>query len=226
MLTRTPDTSTLIANDGNATFYCLKGIPTSFKQISLKLFEMTSKGPDIVFSTDSYLPDSIKSMERARRGSPPKLIIKGENTRRSANWTKFQKNDENKQQFIEVILKVWSSDLVGAKLLNRKIVMICSEKAFLLAFEDSKRTVKTEVESLNSTQEETDSRVILYCFYAKEQGYRHVRVKSPDTDIFFICLHYAKILDRIQIIFDTARGNKKQLVNITSWQTSTLSNTV
>ena len=31
---RTPDTSTLIVNDGNVAFYCLKDIPTSFKQIS------------------------------------------------------------------------------------------------------------------------------------------------------------------------------------------------
>ena len=68
---------------------------------------MTSKGSDVVFSTDSYPPNSIKSMERARRGSYPKLIIKGENTRNPVDWKKFLKNDENKQQFIEVILKVF-----------------------------------------------------------------------------------------------------------------------
>ena len=32
---RTPDASTLIVNDGNAAFYYLKDVPTSFKQISL-----------------------------------------------------------------------------------------------------------------------------------------------------------------------------------------------
>ena len=48
--------------------------------------------------------------------------------------------------------------------------MICGEKAFLLTSEDGERTMKTEVESLNSTQEDTDSKVILYRFYAKEQG--------------------------------------------------------
>ena len=93
--------------------------------------------------------------------------------------------------------------------------MTCGEKAFLLTSEYGKKTVKSEVESLSSTQEETDSRVILYCLYAKEQGYRYVRVKSPDTDIFFICLHYAKLLNGIQILFDTGRENKKQLINIT-----------
>ena len=79
---------------------------------------MTSKRSDVVFSTDSYLPNFIKSMERARTGSSPKLIIKGGNTRRPADWKKFLKNDENKQQFMEIILKVWNSDLVAANLLN------------------------------------------------------------------------------------------------------------
>ena len=92
---------------------------------------------------------------------------------------------------------------------------ICSEKAFLLTSEDGKRTIKTEGESLNFTQEDTDSEVILCCFYAKEQGYRYVRVKSPDTDIFFICLHYARMLDGIQIIIYTGKASKKQLINIT-----------
>ena len=67
--------------------------------------------------------------------------------------------------------------------------MTCGEKVFLLTSENGKKTVKSEVELLSSTQEETDSRAILYCFYAKLQ-------------------------DGIQILFDTGRGNKKQLINI------------
>ena len=43
-------------------------------------------------------------------------------------------------------------------------------------------------------------RVILYCFVANEQGYKFVRVKSPDTDIFFICLYFADMLEETEII--------------------------
>ena len=64
-------------------------------------------------------------MERSRRGTSAKLIIKGENTKRPADWKKFLTNDENNEQFIEVILKVLNSDLVASKLVNRKIIMIC-----------------------------------------------------------------------------------------------------
>ena len=65
-----------------------------------------------------------------------------------------------------------------------------------------------------SNQEETDSRVVLYCQYAHNQGYEHVRVRSPDTDIFFILLHHAKTLP-CTIYFDTGTANNKRLVNIT-----------
>ena len=67
---------------------------------------------------------------------------------------------------------------------------------------------------MHSTQEETNTRVILYCFFAKKQGYKFARVKSPDTDMFFICLYFANMLQGMEIIFDTGRGNKKQLINV------------
>ena len=61
----TPSESTLVIYDGNAMFYCLNDVPNNFKQISLRLLEMTNKGFDVVFSTDVYLENSIKSMERS-----------------------------------------------------------------------------------------------------------------------------------------------------------------
>ena len=86
-----------------------------------------------------YLENSMKSMERSGRGRSAKLIIKGENSKRPADWKKFLTNDENKEQFIDVILKVWSSDLIAPKLVNRKIIMICAGRADLLNSEDEKR---------------------------------------------------------------------------------------
>ena len=87
--------------------------------------------------------------------------------------------------------------------------MICAERAYLLNSEDGKKMQRTEIEYLHSAQEEINTRVILYCFFAKEQGYKFIRVKSPDTDLFFICLYFANILEGIEIIFDMGRGNKK-----------------
>ena len=73
---------------------------------------------------------------------------------------------------------------------------------------------KTEIFELKSGQEETDTRVVLYAKYGAKQGYDFVRVRSPDSDIFFILLHFAGKIES-NILFDTGSGNKKRLLNIT-----------
>ena len=92
-------------------------------------------------------------------------------------------------------------------------VFICDGKAHLTS-EDGKSTIASEISSLESTQEETDTRVILYIDYAQKNEYKYARVKSPDSDIFFILLHYANNFKNITILFDTGTGNKKRLINI------------
>ena len=79
---------------------------------------------------------------------------------------------------------------------------------FLLVSEDGKAVKQTEIENLFSSHEETDARIVLYCVYANENGYKNVRIRSPDSDVFFILLHHAGKLD-CNILFDAGTGNKK-----------------
>ena len=50
---------------------------------------------------------------------------------------------------------------------------------------------------------------------AKRRGYKTVRVKSPDSDVFFLLLYYVQQIDGMEILFDTGTGNKKRLINVT-----------
>ncbi|KAI3387887.1 hypothetical protein SNEBB_005570, partial [Seison nebaliae] len=77
---------TLTVYDGNAYFYCMKDIPADFRQIGFKVFDMIGKTGNVVLSTDQYLPGSIKSMERRRRGCGEKLILTGEASKRPPDW--------------------------------------------------------------------------------------------------------------------------------------------
>ena len=58
----------------------------------------------MIFSTDMYHPNSVKAVERLRRGSAAKLIVGGENTKKPKEWKSFLTNNENKKQLIEVLL--------------------------------------------------------------------------------------------------------------------------
>ena len=96
-----------------------------------------------------------------------------------------------------------------------QVVVICQGKAFELTAENQGTVVSSrEIFELRSDQEETDTRTVLYASYAVKQGYENVRVRSPDSDIFFILLHFAPLL-AIRILFDTGTGNKRRLLNIT-----------
>ena len=205
-----PTKTTLLIADGNAMFY-MKDVPSNFKQISCKLFDSLPKAYDVLFSTDSYQDNSIKEHERLRRGCGEKLIIKGELTKRPSEWKVFLSSSANKKQFISIISNVWSSNILADKLTDRKLFMIEDGYAHCISSDDGNVTECTDIPELASTQEETDTRVVLYCIFAKDKGYRYARVKTPDTDIFFILLNFALTIDGLIILFDTG----KKLLNIT-----------
>ena len=133
------------------------------------------------------------------------------------DWASFLSNDENKSQCVKILLRVWSSDSQASKFVGRNVVLVNEGKAFKRTSPDGVHTVREELTEIDSTQEESDSRMVLYCQYTKDQGYKYVTVKSSDTDVFFILVYYAKRIENINILFETGRGNKKRLLNITAF---------
>jgi hypothetical protein len=59
--------------------------------------------PSEVATTDMYLENSIKSMERKRRGCSEKLIVTGENTKKPPDWKTFLADEENKKSRIAIL---------------------------------------------------------------------------------------------------------------------------
>ena len=80
------DARRLNAEDGNAIFYCMKEVPATFKHICEKTYNVNMVGKsDLLFSTDIYKENYIKSLERTSRGGGQKRIFKGESTKRPEN---------------------------------------------------------------------------------------------------------------------------------------------
>ena len=68
-----------------------------------------------------------------------------------------------------------------------------------------------EIEELVSNQE-TDTRVVLYLDYAVRRGFKSAVVRTSDTDIF-ILLHYAYSIP-ITIYLDTGSRKHRQIINV------------
>ena len=183
----------MIIEDGNAFFHSNIVVHSS----------------PLIFSTDMYNEDSVKSGERLRRGCGEKLIVSGECTIKPKDWKAFLTSDANKKQLVQVLLRTWCSDLSADLLHGYDVTLICEGEGLALS-PDGKKTLCLKAPSLKSTQEEADSSVVLYCLHAMDSGFKVVKVRSPDTDIFFILLHYANILHGLGIIFQTGEGTKKR----------------
>ena len=195
---------TLLIIDGNAVFHCLMDLPGTFRQICEKIFCMIPKNSDVIFSTDMYSSKSIKTQERIRRGCSERFLISGPNIRRPADWKQFLSNDENKKALAQMLLRCWSDDSFVSFIGNRKVkmcilksliylillqvILIVEGNAHLLQSSDGITVTNQEIHSLRSSQEETDTRVVLYAKYGASQGYANIRVRSPDSDIFSFSL--------------------------------------
>ena len=107
-----------------------------------------------------------------------------------------------------MILNVWSNNDFASKLQTRNVVAVSEGHAFLVETDDGDTTKKSDIQSLFSTQEETDTRVVLYCKYAQDQGYDYARIRTPDSDIFFILLHHVSSFT-ITILFDTEWATRR-----------------
>lgn len=159
-----------------------------------------------------YSPNSVKAMEKNRRGVGDKLIVSGGEMKRPKDWKVFLSNDDNKVQLVKVLLDTWSSAPTAPILHGREVVLVYEGSAYMLRSTGDAMSC-VEIESLQSDQE-TDTRVVLYCLYAQEMLYSTARVKTPDTDIFFILLHHARRFTDLRVLFETGKGRTKWCVDI------------
>ena len=118
-------------------------------------------------------------MERKRRGCSEKLIVTGENMKKPPDWKTFLANEENKKQLIELLCRVWSTDNVAPKLLGKNVITVSDGHAFHITSYDGTSVCRTEIKSIESTQEETDSRVVLYMKNNKDTEILEFIVRIP-----------------------------------------------
>ena len=115
----------------------------------------------------------------------------------------------SKRQIFKLMLRIWSS-----KIIERQNRHSHHRRAYQLKCLDNKETVEqVPIESLRSTREETDTRVILYLNFDKENGLKNTVVHLSDSDIFFIVLYYAHKLAPLTIYLDTSSGANRRIMN-------------
>ena len=76
-LTALPESSVHVI-DGNALFQGMVRLPETFDGFALFVFNSLPASETVHFVTDTYLENSVKQLERNRRGSSPHICLEEE----------------------------------------------------------------------------------------------------------------------------------------------------
>ena len=114
--------------DGNALFQSLVHLPETFEDLAFQIFASLPKSEIVHFVTDTYKPDSIKGLERTRRGSATTYnIAGGAKIKLPRDFKSFLLNSENKKQLIHLVLMQWHTTRYASLLHHRKVFYAAEE---------------------------------------------------------------------------------------------------
>lgn len=200
--------------DGNALLHSLTSIPETFGQLAEKIFNLLPNTKSVHFVTDTYNHNSIKCPERLRRAvsQAKPLLMCGQSTKTPKDWRAFLSREENKRNFINFLLTSWQENKYAEYLSSRELFFVCADQCLLLTTHDGTTTDCSIVQSLCSSQEEADTRIILHCFYAATTCQELV-IHSPDTDVFLLLLYFTKDIST-PVFLHTGTGIHRRIINM------------
>lgn len=106
-----------------------------------------------------------------------------------AQWQKFLKYGPNKESLVQFLFECWRS--YTSMMLNGIILYVChgNQCHRLLPAPNNAPITVEEATELTCDHEEADTRLLLHASHAS-QSYENILIKSPDTDVFIISLHF------------------------------------
>lgn len=124
-------------------------------------------------------------------------------------------NDDNKTQLLKLLLDQWKTTKYAPALHGRFFHFVLGEICYRLTSPDGKTVEVFQVDSLSSTQEEADTRIILHCIHVRdtEPDNTTILVRSPDTDVLVLLMHFSSQINR-SVLFDNGVGNKRRLLSV------------
>ena len=120
----------LFTQDRTTLLHNLTNLPPTCGEICLQVLDQMVAKKQFLFSTDSYHPQSINTLQRLRRGSSETIMLAGPSTRKPYDCKMFRANDDNKKQLCHLQLRIWSAQQAASRLERIEVaVLIVGEKA-------------------------------------------------------------------------------------------------
>ena len=220
MLTHIPGSTFVI--DGMSVLHTIKKVPATFGELAKQIFQIllghaskleSVSRVDVVW--DTYSITSIKFMEHNRRGAETSIQMKicQSSQKCPRQWQKFLSGSSNKEELIRFLHKEWQEDAYSVLLGERELYHTVGPDCYKLT--SSLGVMQLElVESLHSSQEEADGRLLLHAKHASENGALTVVIESPDTDVEILCMYHQQYI-QAKLLLIAGPRQKQRVVDIT-----------
>jgi hypothetical protein len=153
---------------------------------------------------DRYLPKSIKSQTRQKRGDFAAfdadtagnyhVVLEG---KVHANKDVFLSRSKNKVRLAKVYTQYINTQPISNGL-----------EIYASGGDNNNATQIENLPFLNSNQEESDTRIILHSIAAAQNGANTIVVRSPDTDVLVLLLHHRPAIKAKRIFCMTGTDSK------------------
>lgn len=170
----------------------------------------------IIVVFDTYNDNSLKNAERSRRGDSNVTEFQVSGSRKVPKFDNFLKSSSNKRSLL-IFLTNYFVQNGPSSLGDNEFLIIAGgfenpKHVFLITKNDDPKNIY----SLNSNQEEADTRIILHVLAEVDHG-NSILVKSVDTDVLLLLLHYystAQELSSCQLFIQLGHSKNKRYIAI------------
>ena len=210
--------------DAMAILQCMKGKWKTFGEFAdstfVYLVNLAQKwgASRIDFVGDRYPQQSIKNAERSKRATQgvQKVHIFRKEQNLPKQWKKYMSAGENKESLGEFLCDCWC-DYNSAKFCTLECMYVTSKsKCFILSpgVSSNDQVLSREVAEVECDHEEADTHLLLHAKHAANT-YDKIIIKSPDTDVFILCVAMQNIIGE-KMLMMTGSGNKFRIIDITA----------
>ena len=137
--------------DAGGLIQSLTSIPDTYEDLCLQIFNYLPQSDRVDFICDDYQVNSIKSIERRRRGLGVEITVKGSLQKTPKDFKEFLSSDKNKTQLYDLIFEEWQTSKYASKIYGRQIIISLRNKCYRLV-SDGTSVLREELENLSSNQ--------------------------------------------------------------------------
>ena len=140
--------------------------------------------------TDRYFAGSLKEGVREKRGSSgSKLIFNGLTPFPSQFGEVFLNNSENKEA-----LNIFLANTLTKLHKNDEQIFVVTQNVTIIY---NTRSTFSEELILYCNTEEADIKLIRHCINLADQGYRHIVLRTVDSDVLVLMLAYSHVMIKV-----------------------------